>query len=58
MIVYDITDRDSYEKMQKWVVELRNHRGNDLPIIIAGNKSDLENNRVVDLSTAEAYARK
>lgn len=33
-------------------------RGSDLPIIIVGNKSDLESNRVVTKESAEAYARK
>jgi GTPase SAR1 family protein len=33
-------------------------RGSDLPIIIVGNKSDLEANRVVTKESAEAYARK
>ena len=33
-------------------------RGADLPIIIVGNKSDLESNRVVPKDSAEAYARK
>ncbi len=33
-------------------------RGSDLPIIIVGNKSDLEGSRVVTKENAEAYARK
>ena len=42
LIVYDITDSDSFDKMTFWVKELRQQRGLDLPIIIVGNKSDLE----------------
>lgn len=44
--------------MTEWVKELRQMRGADLPIIIVGNKSDLESNRVVSKDSAEAYARK
>lgn len=33
-------------------------RGADLPIIIIGNKSDLESSRVVTKESADAYARK
>jgi GTPase SAR1 family protein len=45
LIVYDITDVDSFQKMSMWVTELRQQLGPDLPIIIVGNKCDLENNR-------------
>ena len=31
--------------------------GNDIVIAIAGNKSDLEKNRQVEISAAEEYAR-
>ena len=43
--MYDITDIDSFQKMSMWVKELRQQLGPDLPILIVGNKSDLENNR-------------
>jgi len=43
-VVYDITDIDSYQKMEAWVKELRLNLG-DVPIIIVGNKMDLEANR-------------
>lgn len=58
LLVYDITDTDSFKKMTDWVKELRQMRGADLPIIIVGNKSDLESSRVVSKEQAEAYARK
>lgn len=45
LIVYDITDLDSFSKMSMWVNELRQQCGDKLPIIIVGNKSDLESNR-------------
>ena len=56
--MYDITDTDSFKKMTDWVKELRQMRGADLPIIIVGNKSDLESSRVVTKDSAETYARK
>ena len=45
LVVYDITDVDSFHKMELWVKELRQQLGNQVPIIIVGNKSDLEANR-------------
>jgi GTPase SAR1 family protein len=57
LIVYDITDVDSFQKMSMWVKELRQQLGADIPIIIVGNKCDLENNRQIKLAEAEGYAR-
>ena len=47
LLVYDITDYESFAKVQKWVRELRSIVGSDIAITIAGNKYDLEKNRVV-----------
>jgi small GTP-binding protein len=57
LIVYDITDLDSFAKMSMWVKELRQQCGNSLPIVIVGNKSDLETNRQIKLQDAEDYAK-
>ena len=43
--------------MNQWVKELRQQLGPELPIIIAGNKSDLENLRQIKLEDAESYAK-
>jgi GTPase SAR1 family protein len=50
LIVYDITDVDSFQRMNQWVKELRQQCGNSLPIIIVGNKSDLEANRQIKIA--------
>merc|ERR1712137_81065 len=54
LLVYDVTDRDSFLKVKMWVKELRKMLGTDITLAIAGNKVDL--NRVVSLEEAEAYA--
>ncbi len=56
LLVYDITDQESFNKVQKWVKELRKVVGEDIAIAIAGNKADLEKERHVDNAEAEAYA--
>ena len=53
LIVYDITDVDSFSKMSSWVKELRQQCGQQLPIIVVGNKCDLESNRQIPLEKAE-----
>ena len=42
ILVYDITDEDSFQKVKVWVKELRRMVGPDICLIIAGNKADLE----------------
>jgi len=43
--------------MEDWVKELRLNLGGDVPIIIVGNKMDLENSRQIKLAAAEEYAK-
>jgi Ras-related protein Rab-21 len=56
LLVYDITDQESFIKVQKWVKELRKVVGESIAIAIAGNKADLEKERHVNNAEAEAYA--
>jgi Ras-related protein Rab-21 len=56
LLVYDITDAESFARVKKWVKELRKIVGGDIAIAIAGNKCDLEKNRNVQESEAIAYA--
>lgn len=56
ILVYDITDEDSFQKVKNWVKELRKMLGNDISLCIAGNKIDLEKDRHVSVAEAEEYA--
>ncbi|XP_035214837.1 ras-related protein Rab-21-like [Stegodyphus dumicola] len=56
ILVYDITDEDSFKKVKNWVKELRKMLGDDVCLCIAGNKTDLEKDRAVPVGEAEAYA--
>ena len=55
LLVYDITDKESFSKVRKWVKELRKIVGNDIIIVIAGNKIDLEKQRNVTEEEALSY---
>jgi len=57
LLVYDITDRDSFTKVRHWVKELRKIVGTGIQLVIAGNKQDLAKNRQVDETEAVEYAR-
>ena len=46
-IVYDITKKDSFKNIDKWIQDLREFGEDDAVILIVGNKCDLEENREV-----------
>eukprot|EP00970_Alexandrium_tamarense_P005324 scaffold858_cov193-Alexandrium_tamarense.AAC.22 len=59
ILVYDITDRPSFERVRNWTKELRKMVGDNtkICIVIVGNKLDLERqSRVVDTDEARTYA--
>lgn len=56
IIVYDITDRSSFERVVAWVKELRKMAEPGIAIVIAGNKSDLESERRITEAEAVNYA--
>ena len=57
IVVYDITNRDSYNDVQKWLDYIREERGKDVLIILVGNKSDLKD-KVVTSNEAEELSKK
>jgi GTPase SAR1 family protein len=58
LVVYDITNNDSFRRAKMWVRELRQANGNDMVIGLAGNKVDLAtgNKRQIDKSETAEYA--
>lgn len=58
VLVYDISDAETFEKVYKWVVELKSFNSSEIEIAIVGNKCDLENIRQVKNKAVEDYARK
>lgn len=56
MIVYDVTDIDSFDKVKTWHLELKKYLDTGTPIFILGNKCDILN-RTVSEADAEAFAK-
>lgn len=50
VVVYDITNRQSFVNTTKWVDDVRAERGNDVIIVLVGNKTDLSEKRLVELN--------
>ncbi|KAJ1422535.1 Rab6, rab family GTPase [Ochromonadaceae sp. CCMP2298] len=58
VVVYDITNRASFLNTSKWIEDVRNERGNDVIIILVGNKTDLSEKRQVSVEEGEDRASK
>ena len=56
IIIYDVTKRSSFEDALYWINKIRNYK-NDIPVIIIGNRSDDEDNRVILKNEGEELAQ-
>jgi len=56
IVVYDITNQESFAKAKNWVKELQRQASPNIVIALAGNKADLAAKRVVEYEEAQAYA--
>ena len=57
LIVYDTTQRTSYENIDKWMVEIKDKASKDMKLMIVGNKTDLKDSRQVDTNEALQKAK-
>ncbi|KAF2074936.1 hypothetical protein CYY_003769 [Polysphondylium violaceum] len=57
IVVYDITNRNSFVNTIKWIDDVRNERGNNVVIMLVGNKTDLADKRQVSMEEGEAKAK-
>lgn len=58
VVVYDITNKKTFENTRKWVDDVRGERGNDVIIVLVGNKTDLNDKREVTTAQGEEEAKK
>jgi Ras-related protein Rab-11A len=57
MLVYDITNQQSFDNIPNWLAELRVHVSATCSIFLIGNKCDLEHLRAVKKDVADRFAR-
>eukprot|EP00494_Astrolonche_serrata_P026522 UN26784 len=57
IIVYDTTNKDSFNNTSKWIEEVRQERGEDVVIMLVGNKTDLESSRQVQTADGEKFSK-
>ena len=56
ILVYDIAKVTSFQNLDKWIEELKQHTDSNLSVIIVGNKSDLKHLRIVETKRGRQYA--
>ncbi|KAF6253399.1 ras-related protein YPTC6 [Scenedesmus sp. NREL 46B-D3] len=58
LLVYDITKSVTFENVERWLKELRDHADSNIVIMLVGNKSDLRHLRSVNTDDAQGYCEK
>jgi small GTP-binding protein len=58
LLVYDIAKHATYENVERWLRELRDHADQNIVIMLVGNKSDLRHLRAVPTDEAKAYSER
>ncbi len=58
LVVFDVTAQNSFENLEDWIQSLIEIRGDQVPMVIIGNKIDLEEQWVVSKEQAKRYADK
>ncbi|GMI74370.1 ARABIDOPSIS THALIANA RAB GTPASE HOMOLOG D1, RAB GTPASE HOMOLOG D1 [Hibiscus trionum] len=56
IIVYDVTDRESFNSVKQWLHEIDRYANDSVCKLLVGNKCDLVGKKVVDPQIAKAFA--
>ncbi|XP_031113836.1 ras-related protein RIC1-like [Ipomoea triloba] len=56
IVVYDVTDEDSYNNIKEWLNEINRYASETVNKLLVGNKCDLASKRAVSYETAKAFA--
>ena len=56
LVVYDITNRESLEHVNSWLIEIEKNGNKNVYKFLIGNKNDLEDQRVVTKEEGEEFA--
>mmetsp|Transcript_9313 Transcript_9313/g.25637 ORF Transcript_9313/g.25637 Transcript_9313/m.25637 type:complete len:218 (-) Transcript_9313:14-667(-) len=56
LLVYDITRRETFQHLSRWLDEARQNGNSDMVIMLIGNKCDMEDRRVVNYDEGAKFA--
>jgi GTPase SAR1 family protein len=55
MLVFDVSDKESFESLTEWLKKIKEHANDDPEIILLGHKIDKENEIKVSEDEAQAF---
>ncbi|CAI7659310.1 unnamed protein product [Penicillium pancosmium] len=55
-VVYDVTDMDSFNNVKQWLQEIDRYATEGVNKLLVGNKSDMEDKKVVEYTVAKEFA--
>ena len=58
ILMYDITNQTSFDSIAEWMDNIRKAKAEGFPIVLVGNKCDLEEMRVISKEEGEELAKK
>lgn len=58
VVVYDISSHKTFEQTKKWIDDVRGERGDDVIVVLVGNKTDLGDRREVTVQEGEDEAKR
>ncbi len=56
MLVYDITDLESFQNLNSWLIEIEKNASKNVYKILVGNKCDMESDRKVTVEQGKDFA--
>ncbi|KAL8113068.1 ras-related protein RABA1f-like [Apium graveolens] len=58
LLVYDVTRNVTFQNVERWLKELRDHTDANIVVMLVGNKADLRHLRAISTEDAQAFAER
>ncbi|KAJ7294738.1 hypothetical protein O6H91_Y235900 [Diphasiastrum complanatum] len=58
LLVYDITRHVTFENVERWLKELKDHTDSNIVVMLVGNKSDLRHLRAVSVEDGQSFSER
>ena len=56
LLIYDVTDKDAFKNLNNWLIEIEKNASKNVLKVLIGNKSDLEDKRVITYNQGKEFA--